>query len=339
MALDPHAGRLLAMLAAAGRTGSAGANLTERRQSFAALMRLSGPAEPVGAVADRLVPGPDGPIGLRLYTPRAAAPGASPGIVYFHGGGFVAGTLDTHDALCRSLANAARCRVVAVDYRLAPEHKFPAAIMDCYRAATWAREHADLLSIDPQRLAVGGDSAGATLAAVVCRMARDAQQPSFALQLLLCPIADFTASLASRQTMATGYLLDQAAMNRELALYLPPDIDAADPRVSPLTAADVSRLPPAWIHTAEFDPLRDEGKAYAERLTAAGVEVRHTCHPGMIHLFYAMAGVIPYARGALARIGLEIRAALEQGSCAGPKSRTSPVPRRRDPRAAADPVL
>jgi acetyl esterase len=312
MALDPHAGRLLAMLAAAGRAGSGGVTLAERRQGFAALMRLSGPAEDVDTVEDRFLSGPDGALGLRLYTPRAVGSGTGPGLVYFHGGGFVAGTLDTHDALCRSLANAAGCRVVAADYRLAPEHKFPAAITDCYRAATWVREHADMLRIDPQRLAIAGDSAGATLAAIVCQMARDAREPRFALQLLLCPITDFTASLESRRALATGYLLDQATMMRELALYLPRGIDAGDPRVSPLSASDLSELPPAWIHTAEFDPLRDEGRAYAERVAAAGGEVRYTCHAGMIHLFYAMTGVIPYARRALAHIGAEIKAAFEQ---------------------------
>jgi acetyl esterase len=312
MALDPHAGRLLAMLAAAGRADPAGATLTERRQGFAALMRLSGPAEPVDSVEDRLLPGPDGHLGLRLYVPCAVGAGASPGLVYFHGGGFIAGTLDTHDALCRSLANAACCRIVAVDYRLAPEHKFPAAITDCYRAAMWTRERADSLGIDPRRLAIGGDSAGASLAAIVCRMARDARKPRFALQLLLCPITDFTGSLESRRALATGYLLDQATMKRELALYLPRGIDAGDPRVSPLGAGDLSELPPAWIHTAEFDPLRDEGRAYAQRVAAAGGEVRYTCHPGMIHLFYAMTGVIPYARRALSHIGAEIKAAFER---------------------------
>jgi acetyl esterase len=310
MALDPHAGRLLAMLAAASRADSAGPTLAERRQGFAALMRLCGPAEPVDSVDDRFVPGAEGLLCLRLYTPPAAGPGPGPGLVYFHGGGFFAGTLDTHDALCRSLANSACCRVAAVDYRLAPEHKFPAAIMDCYRAARWVREHAETLGIDPLRLAVGGDSAGATLAAIVCQMARDAQEPSFAFQLLLCPITDFTGSLESRRILATGYLLDRVTMEQELALYLSPGIHAGNPRVSPLNASDLSRLPPAQIHTAEFDPLRDEGGAYAARLEAAGGDVRYTCHPGMIHLFYAMAGVIPYARIALKGIGAGLAAAL-----------------------------
>ncbi len=325
-------------MVAAGRADASCASLAEWRRRFAALMRLSGPAEPVGRVEDRLLPGPEGPLGLRLYTPLAADRGPSAGLVYFHGGGFVAGTLATHDALCRSLAHRARCRVVAVDYRLAPEHKFPAALMDCSRAATWAREHALALGIDPQRLAVGGDSAGATLAATVCRMARDAAEPPFVLQFLLCPITDFTASQASRRAMATGYLLDQTAMERELALYLPAGIDAADPWVSPLRVGDLRGLPPACIHTAEFDPLRDEGRAYADRLKEAGVEVGYACHPGMIHLFYAMAGVIPYARTALGLIGAELNAALREVPRRGARIRTSPVPRRRGLRAAADPA-
>jgi acetyl esterase len=310
MPLDPHAARLLAMLAAASRTDSACAKLAERRRDFAALMRLSGPAEPVDTVEDRLLSGPDGPLGLRLYAPRGVGTGPTPGLVYFHGGGFVAGTLDTHDALCRSLANASGCRVIAVGYRLAPEHKFPAAIMDCYHAATWAREHADILRIDPQRLAIGGDSAGATLAAVVCQMARDAREVRFALQLLLCPITDFTASLESRRALGRGYLLDQATMDRDIAQYVSCGVDLSHPRVSPLRALEFGGLPPALIHTAEFDPLRDEGHAYSTRLMQAGIAANYTCHPGMIHLFYGLSGVIPYGRIALKGIGTELKAAL-----------------------------
>jgi acetyl esterase len=314
MPLDPDALRLLAMLAAGGPVPSFGGSMAERRNGFAALMRLSGPAPEVGGVEDRTLSGPGGPIGLRLYTPVATGRDRLPGLVYFHGGGLVAGGLSTHDSLCRSLANLSGCRVVAVDYRLAPEHKFPAAAVDCYHAATWALDQAATLGIDPERLAVGGDSAGGTLAAVVCQMARERRDARFALQLLLCPILDFAAATASRRALAKGYLLDQATIGRDIAQYLPPGVDLADPRVSPLRTPELGGLPPASIHTAEFDPLRDEGHAYANRLKEAGVAVSYRCHPGMIHLFYGLSGVIPYARIALEGIGAELAVALARST-------------------------
>jgi acetyl esterase len=335
MPLDPQARRLLALLRA-GRAGTPAASIEERRERFAALMRLSGPAEAVASVEEHSMPGPVGPLRMRVYTPLPQTPAPGAGLLYFHGGGFVAGDIATHDALCRSLANAGRLRLVALDYRLAPEHAFPAALVDCYRAALWARRYAPLLGIDPRRLGIGGDSAGASLAAIVCRLARDAGAPRFALQLLLCPITDFSAP--RHHLRAADHLLDGKTMAEELAFYLPPGIDPGDPRVSPLKAADLSGLPPALIHTAEGDPLRDEGEAYAERLRTVGVETRHTCHPGMIHLFYAMTGVIPYARAALERIGIDLRAALAPAPQGDARSRTSPVPKRRDRRAAAAPA-
>lgn len=315
MPLDPHASRLLAILKSARRPDPDSTGPAEWRQAFAALMRLSGAPERVSFVEERFLPANLGALALRLYTPRGLDYALGPGLVYFHGGGFIAGSLETHDAFCRSLANAGGCRVVAVDYRVAPEHKFPTALLDCYRAASWVKAHASMLGIDRHRLAVGGDSAGASLAAIVCGMARAAPGPPFALQLLICPITDFAASQASRRALATGYLLEQRAMERELALYLPAGFNMADPGLSPLHLAELGGLPPACIHTAEFDPLRDEGEAYAERLKEAGVAVRHTCHSGMIHLFYAMGGAIPYARRALAAIGEEIRMALAPTRC------------------------
>ena len=310
MPLDPQAQRFLAMLAAAGAADPSQVGVGERRQRFAALMRFSEPAVTIGGVEDRTIPGPQGLIGLRLYTPLGAHRDPLPGLVYFHGGGLVAGSLATHDAFCRALANLSGCRIVAVDYRLAPEHKFPAAVLDCYGAATWVLDHAMTVGIDPERLAVVGDSAGGTLAAVVCQMARERPGAGFALQLLLCPILDFAATTASRRALANGHLLDEATMDRDIALYVPAGFDCADPRISPLRARDLRGLPPATIHSAEFDPLRDEAAAYAERLLEAGVVVRHTCHPGMIHLFYALPGVIPYARSALQLICAELSAAL-----------------------------
>ena len=205
--------------------------------------------------------------------------GVGPGLVYFHGGGFVAGDLDTHDALCRSLAVGAGCRVVSVDYRLAPEHRFPAAVDDAVAATADVRNRARDLAIDPDRLAVGGDSAGGTLATLTAA----ALGARVALQLLLCPVLDAEPRTASRQVFRAGYLLDAAMMARDLGDYAPAGPDPADPRLSPLRAAALAGMPRALIHTAEFDPLRDEGALYAERLAAEGVSVAHRCHAGMIH--------------------------------------------------------
>jgi acetyl esterase/lipase len=258
------------------------------------------------------MPGPGGSLALRLYTPAGTVSGRIlPGLTYFHGGGLVAGSLDTHDPICRSLANASGCRVVSVDYRLGPENRFPAAVEDGYAAAAWVASHASDFELDPERLGVCGDSAGATLAAVVCQIAARSRQVSFALQLLLCPIMDFAAESDSRRTLAQGYLVDRETLEHDLRHYLSPDADPADPRISPLRAADLASMPPTIIHTAEFDPLRDEGRAYADRLEALGVRTIYRCHPGMIHLFYGMRGLIPYAGTAFAQMGADVRSLLD----------------------------
>jgi acetyl esterase/lipase len=308
--LDPQIKRILDMMAAAGAAHAASQTLDERREAFRTLMGFSDGSVPAGRVEDHAIPGDGGRIAIRVYTPVGAGNDRLPGIVFFHGGGLVAGSLDTHDRVCRRLAHESGCRVVAVGYRLAPEHKFPAGLMDSYAATVWTAEHAGELGIDRDRIAIGGDSAGATLAAVVCQMMRQARQVNLAAQLLLCPIMDFAAETASRVDFADGIVLSKATMERDLEQYLPAGVDATDPRISPLRAADLSGLPPACIHTAECDPLRDEGQAYADRLSQAGVKVKYTCHAGMIHLFYVMASVIPYARTAMAQIGAELRVVL-----------------------------
>jgi acetyl esterase len=310
MPLDPRAKRLLDRVAALNPRSVLSLTVSERRNGLQQLLSFSGPQETVGRVENRVLPGPGGPLWLRIYTPADAGPAPLAALIYFHGGGLVAGSLDTHDSICRSLSNASGCRVLAVDYRLAPEHPFPAAIADGYEATHWIAAQAGALGIDPARIGVCGDSAGATLAAVVCQEVAAAGELRLALQFLLCPIMDFCAATDSRREYAAGYLVDQATLDHDLKHYLGPDTDPANPRISPLRAADVSDLPPACIHTAEFDPLRDEGAAYAERLRDAGVKTTYRCHSGMIHLFYGMGTLIPYAATAYRLIGADIGSML-----------------------------
>jgi acetyl esterase len=309
--LDPHVQNLLAFLAAAGRPKVWQVTPAEARLGMRALAQATDVKDvPIGRVENGTLPGPADALAYRLYVPVKPASEPASGLVYFHGGGFVIGDLDTHEGFCRMLANASGCRLVSVEYRLAPEHKFPAAVEDAHAATVWIAEHAQKFGIDPQRVAIGGDSAGATLATVVCQLAKHSGRPRLALQLLFCPGTDRTADTASLRALAEGYLLERKSLDWFLEQYVPPDVDLHDPRVSPALAKDVSGLPPAHIHTAEFDPLRDGGKIYADRLAAAGVEVHYTCHPGMIHHFYAMAGAIPYARIAVEAAGAAIRKTL-----------------------------
>jgi acetyl esterase/lipase len=310
MPLDLHVRRILDMLAAAGAVRTPRPDLEERRAAFRKLMDLSDRDEAIGSVEDRTLHGAEVQLRVRIYTPIESRSGPFPALIYFHGGGLVSGTLDTHDGVCKALANATGCRLFSVDYRLAPEHKFPAAVTDACAAAEWIVAHAEDLGIDRGKIAVGGDSAGATLAAVVCQLARTMPGIRLAAQLLLCPITDFAGMTRSRIAYAEGFLLETQEMDKDLEKYVPAGMNAADPRISPLRAADFGNLPPAYIHTAEFDPLHDEGLAYADCLEAAGVKVHYTCHPGMIHLFYGMTRVVPYARTAMTRIGAEMRAAL-----------------------------
>lgn len=283
----------------------------EMRIGFRRLNQLVGAKdEPIGRVEGRTLAGPAGPLPVRIYTPFGALDERLPGLVYFHGGGGVFGSIETHDGLCRMLANASRCRVLSVDYRLAPEHPFPAAFEDSYAAVTEVFEQATVFGLRPDRIGVGGDSAGGALAAAVCQRAKQENGPSIALQLLLCPALDIGTESESRRVLAEGYFLDKATIDWTLKHYCPEALDLADPRLSPLRAADVSCLPPAVVHTAEFDPLLSEGRAYADRLERAGIKLRYTCHLGMIHHFYGMAEAIPHARVAVASIGADIREAL-----------------------------
>jgi acetyl esterase len=309
--LDPRVKRFLDVLAAGKPPNALETTVEERRVGLAELMKLAGPEAPVGGIENRSLPGPGGQaLAIRIYTPLDAKSPILPGLVYFHGGGLVAGTVQTHDSIARALANSGACRVISVDYRLAPEHPFPAALDDALAAVTHIGAHAASFGIDGARLGICGDSAGGTLAAATAQAIARIGSPRLALQLLICPILDYSRSTVSRRELASGYLIDQATLDHDLMYYVPPGTDPANPRISPLRADDVAGLPRTLIHTAEFDPLRDEGRDYFERLTRVHSEVSYTCHPGMIHLFYGLGAVIPYARTAFEQIGGEIRAAL-----------------------------
>ncbi len=252
---------------------------------------------PVAAVNSHSIPGPAGEIPVRIYTPDVGTP--LPVLVWFHGGGWVLGSLDGTDHVCRELANAAGCIVVSVDYRLAPEHLFPAAPDDCEAAYTWVLAHAASFGGDPARVAVGGDSAGGNLAAVVSLRARDKHLPQPVFQLLVYPVTDHDLERPSYVANGDGYLLTTLSMRWFWDCYVPEVEQRRHPHASPLHAADLAGLPPALVITAEFDPLCDEGEAYAELLREAGVEVKLTRYDGMIHGFFVQFQAIDKGRDAI----------------------------------------
>lgn len=304
MPLDPHIQRFLAMMALGG---AATPGVDQRRQGQRLLARLAGAqAAPVIAQAVSLSL-PSGEREARLFTPLEAEP-SGPGLIFFHGGGLVAGDLDTHDGIGARLATASDCRVLAVSYRLAPEHPYPAAIEDAVAAIRCAAGMARRLGVDPARLAVAGESAGAGLAARACQELRGSGV-AIAAQLLLCPVLDLRCDSASHRAYASGYFLDAATVRHDIAACgVAGLVDA--PRVSPLLEPDLAGLPPAHIHTAECDMFRDDGTAYALRLAAAGVPVTQICHAGMIHFFYGLGRLVPTAQPLLSDIGARFGALL-----------------------------
>jgi acetyl esterase len=267
---------------------------------------LAAAPEAVGTVTARAIPGPGGPISIRIYRPKEPLEGA---LVYFHGGGWVVGSLEGADGTCRALANRSRCVVISIGYRLAPETKFPGAVDDAYAATRWVSEHAAELRIDPARIAVGGSSAGGNLAAAVALVARDRGGPKIAFQLMTVPVTELSSKAGSHREFAAGYGLSAADMTWFGTHYVRTPADADDPRASVLRA-DLHDLPPAFVITAECDPLRDDGEAYAEKLRKVGIAARYKRYPGMFHGFMSFPNVLPEASEAFDDAGQALREAL-----------------------------
>jgi acetyl esterase len=267
---------------------------------------LEAAPEAVGSVTARTIPGPAGPMAVRIYRPRDAVRGA---LVYFHGGGWVVGSLEGADGTCRALANRSRCVVISVSYRLAPETKFPGAVDDAYAATRWVSEHAEELRIDPTRVAVGGASAGGNLAAAVALVARERGAPKIAFQLLTVPVTELSSKAESHREFAEGFGLSAADMTWYGTHYVRTPADADDPRASVLRA-DLRDLPPAFVITAECDPLRDDGEAYAEKLRKLGIRATYKRYPGMFHSFMSFPGTLPEASEAFDDAGSALREAL-----------------------------
>lgn len=313
MTLDDHARQLMEMLDAVYPDVESlppEASRAQLRQLVESGV-LAANAEDVAQVEDRRIPGPGGDLPVRLYRPDGPEP--LPVLVYFHGGGWVVCDLETHDPTCRALANGAGSLVVSVDYRLAPEQRYPAAAEDAHAATAWTAEHAHELGADPARLAVAGDSAGGNLAAVTCLMARDRGGPPVCFQLLVYPVTDCAFGTASYRDNATDYFLTRSEMEWYWRQYLGADGDAASPYASPLRAESLADLPPALVITAEHDPLRDEGEAYARRLEDAGVDAIATRYDGVFHGFFSLKGALPAADAAHAEAYAALRAALGGG--------------------------
>jgi acetyl esterase len=280
-----------------------------RAADLADIRAGGGDAEPVFDVTDQIFPGPEGELPVRVYRPSTDRPLGT--LVYFFGGGWTLGGIDTSDGVCRALANAAGCLVVTPGYRLAPEHPFPAAVRDCLAAVAWVADNADLLGADPGRIAVGGDSAGGNLAAVVAQQTRER---ALAAQLLVYPNTSYRADTESLRDNDDRWLFNRHSVDWYWRNYLTDPEHGRDPRVSPLLAPDLSGLPPALVITAEYDPLRDEGEQYAERLRTAGVPVELTRYDGMAHGFFTMSGVLPDARRAVAQAAEYLRKNLSDGA-------------------------
>ncbi len=312
MTLDPQAQTLLTKLASAANPPRYEMTLAEARAlSIATATASNDPPEPVKGVENRIIEDNGLHIPVRIYTPNA--PGPLPMLLYFHGGGWVLSNLDTHDSLCRKITNHAQCIVISVDFRLAPEHKFPAAVEDSFAATCWATEHATELNGDAQRIAVAGDSAGGNLAAVVALMARDQHKPALIYQVLIYPVTGYhTPGTPSYFELGEGYNLTREEMIWFWRSYLRDEQDAQNPYAVPMHAQTLHDLPPAFILTAEYDPLRDEGEAYAAHLRENGIPVTLKRYPGMLHGFVNMSGILDQGKQAIEDIAAALRQAFTQ---------------------------
>jgi acetyl esterase len=309
-ALDPQMKTILDMVNAAGPMFLRAETPEQARAKLRALIESHPmPAPPIYRVEDRQIAGADGPIAARIYTPEGSPPMGV--LAYFHGGGWVIGDLESHDHLCRGLANGAGCVVVSVDYRLAPEHVFPAGAEDCYAATKWIAENAAAIGADASRIAVGGDSAGGNIAAVVSMMARDRGGPAIKFQLLLYPVTDCALDTPSQKEFAEdGYTLSRADMEWFWKNYLDPVTERNNPYACPLRAKNLKGLPPALILTASHDPLRDEGERFAERLIAAGVKATCTRYEGVTHAFVSFADMLDKGKEGERQAAEALRAAF-----------------------------
>ncbi len=308
MPLDPQARMMLDQIAAQGGMELHQLSVPDARKAFEAL-RLPIPGEAVEHVENRAIPGPAGAVPVRVYRAAdAETPAAA--LVYFHGGGWVIGDLESHDNFCRALANRTQAVVVSVDYRLAPEHRYPAAAEDCYAATRWVAESGAAIGVDGARIAVAGDSAGGNLAAAVALMARDRGGPPLRHQVLIYPVTDHGLDTASYRDNATGYLLSREGMEWFWSHYVPNAEQRNDGYASPLRAEKLTLLPPATVITAEYDPLRDEGENYAARLRDAGIATVTTRYDGQIHGFVSLFEVFDQGKVATEQIAATLRAAL-----------------------------
>ncbi|HTT09706.1 MAG TPA: alpha/beta hydrolase [Burkholderiaceae bacterium] len=314
--LDPQAKAYLDLLATIGAPPLHSLQAPQARLAYKKARALAQPEPPQVARVEALAAtGPAGPIPLRTYRPLDSRDGeALPVLVFMHGGGWTIGDLDTHDVPCREICNRARCAVISIDYRLAPEHRFPAAVEDTIAAVRWIAANAARLSIDARRIAVGGDSAGGNLAAVAALTLRDGGGPPLAVQLLIYPATDFRANTPSHAQNGSGYLLTREAIDYFTNSYLNGPGDIADWRASPALAQSFRGLPPAFVLTAGYDPLRDEGAQYAQLLREAGVAVEYVCFEAQIHGFITMSKVIDAAGVAFERCAGALRRAFGDGA-------------------------
>ncbi len=311
MPLDPLVKAFLDQSAAIPRPKPWELSTDAMRKSFAGLMSLVGPKDvPVGRIENFTIPGSQATIRARAYGPVAAGGEALPALVYFHGGGFVVGDLDTHDGLCRLFTHEGGFRVIAVEYRLAPENKWPAPLEDGAAALRWIFDNASGLGVDAGRIAVGGDSAGALMTACLTQMMREKGGLGIVFQLLMFPSTDLAGHFASMEKFGVGYFLDRQTIDWNFAQIMPADADRSAPAISPLRAKNFAGLPPAYVMLGGYDPLHDEGLAYAAKLREAGVKAEVADYSDMVHCFIYLQTVLPQAHEAVAAAARAVREAL-----------------------------